>query len=36
MLSMGFEPVIQASEQPHAHDLDQAATGIGHSLLHVR
>ena len=36
MLSVGFEPVIQASEQLHAHELDQAATGIGHSLLHVR
>jgi hypothetical protein len=25
----GFEPAIQASEQPQTHALDRAATGIG-------
>jgi hypothetical protein len=25
----GFEPAIPASERPHTHALDRAATGIG-------
>jgi hypothetical protein len=25
----GFEPTIPASERPHTHVLDRAATGIG-------
>jgi hypothetical protein len=29
MLSAGFKPAIPASERPHTHMLDSAATGIG-------
>ena len=29
MPSAGFEPAILASERPHIHALDRAATGVG-------
>ena len=35
MLPAGFEPVIPASELPHAHALHRAATGIC-VVLHLR
>ena len=30
---VGFEPTIPASERPHTHALDRAATGIGIMLI---
>ena len=32
MPSVGFEPAIPASEEPHRHALDRTATGTGHTF----
>ena len=33
MPTVGFEPAIPASERPHSHELDLAATGIGPGIF---
>jgi hypothetical protein len=35
MFPTGFEPAIPASEQPHTHTLDRAATGISPPTMYL-
>lgn len=35
MPQVGFKPAILASERPHAHASDRAATGIGSSFYYL-